>query len=307
MKTCLTWLALYVALSCAMALCFLVAYPEAPPNTTPRLPPLAFRAAASLGAGFVCGIPAFLALAGFDGVRTRLRERRLVVAGSRAVEPRDGRIQPFVGRISGRNALTAPLTGRNCVMYHYSATHMSSKSRVTDAEGYALSPCSIDTAGGRFDVRAYLEPEFSGDAVDLDAARASLTAYQQTAALTQQGLDFAKNWAESKAQLLDDDGSIRYDHGFAGDLGHTTLFEEQVLQDGDEAAIFGRYSAERRAIVPDPQHAVLHMARLRKGSAADIARGFVLQAMLSGFVAVMFAAATVGLVGMFYTDWLRFN
>ena len=100
----------------------------------------------------------------------RLKERRRIVSAAGFREPRDKSIEPFFGRIvSCGTPLTAPLTGRPCVMYHYAATHMGSgksATRVTDAEGYALSPCAIDTTAGRIDVRAYLEPEFTADQVE---------------------------------------------------------------------------------------------------------------------------------------------
>jgi hypothetical protein len=305
MKYCLSLVGLYVATSLALAAWFFVAYPEAPPNTTPRFPPLDYMAATSTAAGFGCGIPAFLALAGFDGVRMRLRERRRIVSAAGFREPQDRSIEPFFGRIvSCGTPLTAPLTGRPCVMYHYAATHMSggkSSTRVIDAEGYALSPCAVDTTAGRVDVRAYLEPEFAADPVEDPAVRDRLTAYQRTATLTQLGLDFAANYRNAKEYLLDDDGSVRYDHGFEGDFRHATLFEEHILQDGDEVAIFGMYSADRRAIVPDPEHELLHMARVRKGSLQQLSRGFVRQAIGSGLVGLLFTAITAGVV------WAVFN
>ncbi len=257
MKYCLSLVGLYVATSLALATWFFVAYPEAPPNTTPRFPPVEYMAATSAAAGFGCGIPAFLALAGFDGIRMRLKERRRIVSAAGFREPRDKSIEPFFGRIvSCGTPLTAPLTGRPCVMYHYAATHMGSgksATRVTDAEGYALSPCAIDTTAGRIDVRAYLEPEFTADQVEDPPGRDRLTAHQRTSKLTWQGLDLAANYREAQEHMLDDDGSIRFDHGFEGDdLASATLFEEHILQDGDEVAIFGMYSADRRAIVPIP-------------------------------------------------------
>jgi hypothetical protein len=189
-------------------------------------------------------------------------------------------------------------------MYHYAATHVGSgksATRVTDAEGYALSPCAIDTTAGRVEVRAYLEPEFTADCVKDPAVRDRLTAHQRISTLTQPGLDFAANYREAKTHLLDDDGSIRFDHGVEGDLGQATRFEEHILQDGDEMAIFGMYSAERRAIVPDPEHELVNMARVRKGSLRSLSRGFVWQAVGSGLAGTLFAAITAGAV------WLVFN
>lgn len=305
MKYCLSLVGLYIATSLALASWFFVAYPEAPPNTTPRFPPVEYMATTSAAAGFGCGIPAFLALAGFDGIRIRLRERRRIISAAGFRELRDRSNESFFGRIvSCGTPLTAPLTGRPCVMYHYAATHMSggrSSTRVTDAEGYALSPCAVDTTGGRVHVRAYLEPEFAADRVDDPAVRDRLTAFQRTSTLTQQGINLAANYREAQVHLLDDDGSIRYDHGFEGDLGHTKLFEEHILQDGDEVAIFGMYSAERCAIVPDPEHELLNMARVRKGSLQQLSRGFVRQAIGSGLVGLLFTAITAGAV------WAVFN
>jgi hypothetical protein len=310
LKSCLAWIGLYILAAVALSVWFFVAYPDAPPDGSPRLPPDPIRASNAAGAALLCAVPAFLAIAGLAGIRTRLRERAQLFAAVRGQEPVDGTTQPFVGRLVARGeTLTAPLSGRPCVLYHYQASHKSSgrgASQVTDAEGYALCPVVIDTAAGRFEIRAYLEPEFGPDPIEEDPARARLRAFQRTATLFQPDLNLARNYRESQSFLLDDDGSVRYDHGTQDSARESTRFEEHVVQDGDDVAVIGTYSAARNAVVPDPASEVLHRARVRKGPVAQLARRFAWEAFASGLTGVLFLAATIALVRLFFDGTLSF-
>jgi hypothetical protein len=309
LKACLGWIGLYFVLSLALTAWFFIYYPEAPPDTTPRLPPAPFRASGAAAAGFASGIPAFLGLAGLIGIRTRLRERALTLKRAESSEePRDGSIQAFVGRIvSDGQMLVAPLSQKPCVFYEYVAAHQGSgksPSEVEDAKGYALCSTHLETGAGPFDIRAYLEPEFAAEWIEPAIARARLADHQRGATLYQPSLDFARNYREMNAHLLDDDGSIRYDHGSQDSANDSTRFQERVLQDGDEVVVFGMYSATRRAIVPEPRSEVLHRARIRKGGAKAVARRFVWEAFGSGLVGVFFLAAAFGVAWAFYTQFL---
>lgn len=303
-KTCLTWFGWYVLIAVAFATWFLVQYPEAPANVSPRLPPLPMRAGIAAVSGLACGIPAFLGIMGLYGIGTRLSERARLIAASRGETPKDGVIQPFVGRMTGRGeTLTAPLSERPCLLYHYQATHYSGGSRgstTTNAEGYALAPSAIEIPAGQVQIRAYLEIEFQPDNIDVDKARERLSAYQRTATLFMPDLNLMRNYRETQKYALDDDGAIRYDHGKLDLLDSATRFEEHVVQSGDEVVIFGMYSAARNAIVPDPKSEVMHRARLRKGSISRVARGLVWDAVGSGAVGLFFVAVTVTLTWLFF-------
>lgn len=252
------------------------------------------RAAEGTCWALVCAIPAFLGLAGLDGIRTRLRERAQLVRAAGWQQPLDGVVQPFVGHMVGRGStLRAPFSERECLLYHYEASHSSggkSSSKVTDAEGYALAPASIETKVGLVELRAYLKIEFPPDTLEEEPSRERLSAYQRTATLYQPNLDLMSNYHESQGYLLDDDGAIRYDNGSQDSADKSRYFKEHVVQHGDEVVVFGLYSAARGAIVPDPESEVMHRARLRKGNINQVARDLASQAVFSGVVGVAFLA-----------------
>lgn len=310
-KWCLAAFAVYTIVAAALAVWFFVYFPEAPPNVSPRLPPLPLRAAGAAGSALVCAIPAFLSLAGLDGIRTRLRERAQLMAAGGGQQPRDGVVQPFVGHTVARGEpLTAPLSKRECLLYHYEAYHWSggkSSSKVTDAEGYALTPMSIETRAGLVELRAYLDLEFPPDTLEDEPSRERLSAYQRTATLYQPTANLMRNYRESQSYLLDNDGAIRYDHGSLDSAKHSTRFEEHVVKYGDEVVVFGLYSAARGAIVPDPESEVMHRARLRMGKVNQVARGLVFQAVVSGAVGVALLAGTWWLVRLFFSEAATFN
>ncbi len=315
-KWCLASFAVYALAAVCFAVWFFVRFPEAPPDTSPRLPPMPMRAAMAWAWGLVCAIPAFLGLAGLDGVRTRLGERARLLAAAAGAPPRDGVVGPFVGRMVASRAtergqpLTAPLSGRECLLYHYEASHTSggkSASQVTDAEGYALAPSAIETLTGLVELRAYLEPEFTPEAFETAPSKERLGAYQRTATLFQPTANLMRNYRESQSYLLDDDGSIRWDHGSQGSADEAKRFVEHVVQHGDEVVVFGLYSAARNAIVADPQSEVLHRARLRKGATGRVARRLVVEALTSAVAGAVFLAGAAALACLFFAKAATFT
>lgn len=304
LATCLPLLGIYFGLALALWVWFSIGFPEAPPNTSPRLPPLPYRLALALGAGLIGAFPGALALAGFDGVRSRLLERARLLRAAGATVPVDGAFQPFFGRIVASGPmLVAPLSGRECLLYHYKAYHSSGGSHsttVTDAEGYALTPSHLDTIAGRVHLLSYLEPDFGEESLDAKSARARLRNYLPTVELFRPSLDLARNFREAAAQLLDDDGTIRSDQGHPDASESASGFSEQIVQHGDEVAVFGMYSAARQAVVPDPAGFITHEARVRKGSLARISRGFAWQAVASGVVGTLFGTALAWWIYAFF-------
>jgi hypothetical protein len=83
-------------------------------------------------------------------------------------------------------------------------------------------------------------------------------------------------------------------------------FYEQIVQHGDEVAVFGFYSAARGGIVPDPDEEILHMARLRKGSLPQLTSGLIRQAVLSASSAILFASAILGWSYLFFQKVVDF-
>ena len=312
-STCLTWVGLYFLSVFVLALCFLIFFPEAPPNTTPRLPPLPYRVILAFGAGLIGAIPGILTLGLLDGMRTRLKERASVLKATAGSLPADGRYQTFYGRILATGPmLTAPLTGRTCLLYQYKVTEGTDtrgSMEVTYAEGYALTPSYLESPSGRILLNAYMEPEFPAERVDMDEGRKRMSAYltaAKTVSLSTWGLK--DNYRKIREHLWgDSDGAIRFDSGLPERAAEATNFSEQIVQHGDEVAVFGFYSAAQGGIVPDPDEEILHMARLRKGSLSQLTGGFVRQAMVSASAAIFFAAIFLGWIYWFFRNAAEFT
>lgn len=311
-STCLMWVGLYFLSVFMLGLWFLICFPEAPPNTTPRLPPLPFRIILAFGAGFIGAIPGTLVLATLDGLRTRLKERASLLKASTSSVPADGLYQTFRGRILATGPmLTAPLTGRNCLLYQYKATvgtNTRGSMEVTYAEGYALTPSCLETPCGQIRLNAYMEPEFPEERVDMYEGRERIGAYLSAAEKVPLSTwNLKSNYREIQKHLWgDSDGAIRFDSGVPERAVEATNFSERIVQHGDEVAVFGLYSAVQGGIVPDPDEEILHMARLRKGSLSQLTSGFVRQAILSASVAIFFAAALFGWIYLFFRNAAEF-
>ncbi len=275
------------------------------------MPPLPLRLALAFGAGLIGAIPGGLAIAGLGGARTRLRQRaQLLAAAGPPKVPEDGEFGPFFGRLVATGpTLVAPLSGRRCAMYRYQAAHSSGgshSSEVVDVEGYALTPSHLDTLAGRIHLFAFMEAEFTPDTLDPEPARERLRAYLPTVELFQPSLDLMRNYRENEKQVLDADGSIRFDHGRPDGVETARYFHEHIVEPGDEVAVFGLYSAARQGIVPDPADEIRHRARLRKGPLRRLARGFVLQALASAIVGLLFAAAFGFWIRLFFRSAATF-
>ncbi len=303
-RGCLMWVGLYFLMAFALGLWFLICFPDAPPNQSPRLPPLPYRAILAFGAGFIGAIPGIIALGALDGVRTSLKERASLLKTSTKTVPADGFFQTFRGRIMATGPmLVAPLTGRECLLYKYQATKgtdTKGSMRVTHAEGYALTPSYLSTLCGQIRLYAFMELEFPEEYVDKDAARKRLAAFLPTVELFQPSWDLMEHYRETQKHLLDSDGTIRFDKGQPNAAETAADFSEQIVQQGDEVAVFGLYSAAQGGIVPDPGEEILHRARLHKGSLSQVTSEFFRKAGLSAFFGILFAAALWGWIHLFF-------
>ena len=303
-RGCLMWVGLYFLMAFALGLWFLIYFPEAPANQSPRLPPLPYRAILAFGAGFIGAIPGGIAVAALDGMRILLKERASLLKTSAKTVPADGLFQTFRGRIMATGPmLVAPLTGRECLLYRYKATKGSdtkSSMKVTHAEGYAQTPSYLETLCGQIRLYAFMELEFPEECVNADAARKRLAAFLPAVELFKPSWDLMAYYRETQKHLLDSDGTIRFDKGQPNAAETAADFSEQIVQQGDEVAVFGLYSAARGGIVPDPAEEIIHRARLHKGSLAQVAREFSIKAGLNAFFAILFAAGLWGWICLFF-------
>ena len=303
-RSCLIAVGTYVLLAFGLGLWFLICFPEAPPTRSPRLPPFPYRAILAFGAGLIGAIPGVLAVGLLDGARTSLRDRASLLKTATKTVPADGLFQPFHGRIRATGPmLVAPLTGRECLLYKYRATKgqdTKGSMKVTHAEGYALTPSYLEALCGQIHLYAFMEPEFPEESVDAGAARKRLADFLPTVELFQPSWDLMAHYRETQKHLLDNDGTIRYHKGQPNAAETAADFSEQIVQQGDEVAIFGLYSAARGGIVPDPGEEILHRARLQKGSLQQLTRAFVMKAIVAAFFATLFAAGLWWWIHLFF-------
>jgi hypothetical protein len=166
--------------------------------------------------------------------------------------------------------------------------------QVVDAEGFALTPSTIYTASGSVKLLTFAALEFKPERFTPDEVRGNLEAHLAGARISGTGpLD--ADYRALQAVLKDTDGAIRYDRGPGRlDPGHAHLITEHVVQDDDYVCVFGKYSAEKRGIVSDPDAPMLIPTRLRKGSIQSLSRGLTRGAIGYVLGAVAWAAVAVG-------------
>lgn len=313
-RSCLAWLGLYVLLALVATASFFLQFPPSP-TVPPSLPDASFRLKAALGAGFLGAFPALFALSMLYTGWLRLRERARLARSSEGGAPADGEQGVFFGPIRRDGpSLTAPLSGRECLLYRYEVSHIETGSRrrpggqsmkvettrtIVDAEGFALTPSTIQTASGPVKLLTLVTPEFKAERHTLGEVGERYTAYVATAALKGTGsVDAHPSLLRSLQK--DTDGAIRYDLGTGVlDPGVAHSIREHVVQHGDNVVVFGKYSAAAGGIVHDPGS--VWDTRLRKGSLEALKRGLTLNAV--GYVIGAGAWCAVAAVGawVFFT------
>jgi hypothetical protein len=305
-NACLTWLGLYVVLALGLAAWFLLHFPVSP-TVPPSLPDAPFRMKVALGAGFLDALPALFALSMLSSGWARVRERQQLARAAEGGFPAEGERGVFHGPIHRDGPpLTAPLSGRDCLLYRYEMSHIASRNRfgtnrtsdvsitdtIVDAEGFALTPSTIQTANGPVKLLTLVKPEFKADRFSREAISANYAAYVATTTLSGTG-SVEMHPSLLRSLLRDADGAIRYDLG-TGTLDPSVAYviKEHIVQHGDDVAVFGKHSAARGGIVCDPDSMMVMDTRLRKGSLDSLkggllrnAIGYVLGSVAWGLVA----------------------
>jgi len=268
------WILVWAVLAAGLTLFFNQRFPGADvlASDTPRLRLV-------LGAGLIGGLFVVFGLSMFASAWAVLGEQGQLDRAWEGKLPADGAHGVFYGPIRRDGPpLTAPATGRECLLYRYQVTHEekglrmrrgetpSTETRtVVDAEGFALTPSTIATASGSLKLLTIVQPEFKPERFSLDRVREKLGAYLAGARLTGSG-SLDADLAAAERLLKDTDGAVRYDRGsarFDPDKSYTVT--EHVVQNDDYVCAFGTYSAGKGGIVSDPGSAEVIPARLRKG------------------------------------------
>ena len=301
-KACLTWVVVYVLLALGLWAWFNVSVREPVSDISPPPASMPSRVGLVIGGAVLGALPALFAVSMMAGAVTRLKERVQLRRAAEGSRPPDGEHGVFFGRILREGpSLTAPVSGRECLLYRYRMTHSERRRSsgrgpsppdrdVTDAEGFALTPSVVQTATGLVELRSFVKPEFKADHFTMSEVGARVEAY--LAATTFRGSGSLDDDDRAlQAILADRDGAVRYDRGSRKiDPTVPYMIEEHIVRNGDEVCVFGKFSAAGVAVVPDPDTWMLTPTRLRKGPLESLLRGLALNAFGSALGAAIWGA-----------------
>ena len=209
------------------------------------------------------------------GIRAVYAEARLVRQALREVPRIDGQRLAVIGTIQFEGVpLQAPFSGRECVAYWYEALRPGrSRSRFDHHFffGWRIAPLAVRTSSGDVHLFASFDkPGWETRAEDMDYANAAEyvggTAFSRAPELG------AGTWGDLD-QLRSQVPPVRADYAKnppAPDIPTLTLRESR-LERGDAVCAFGRYSAAREALVPDPLAPVFAID-LRAGEPGNVLR-----------------------------------
>jgi len=301
-KSCLTWVVVYVLLALGLSAWFSVSVREPVSDISPPPASMPSRVWLVIGGALVGALPGLFAVSMIASAATRLKERGQLRKGAEGRRPPDGERGVFFGRILREGpSLTAPVSGRECLLYRVRITHSESRRStgrgpsppdrtVTDAEGFALTPSVIQTATGLVKLRSFVKPEFKADRFTMSEAGKNVDAYLAAATFRGSG-NLEDDHRALQAILKNGDGAIRYDRGTGKlDPGVAHRIEEHIVRNGDEVCVFGKFSSAEAAVVPDPDSPVPMPTRLRRGSLQVLSRRLVLNAIGYALGAAAWAA-----------------
>lgn len=229
----------------------------------------------------------------------RWRERAAILGGVSGVAPRDGANAVLVGTIEASGPpLRAPLDGSACVAYTYEIKddRGTGKQRTISniARGVALAPATIVTRTGSYRLLAVPALEASEPAL----TRSQMIANFERYARETRFIDRKDAADELLAQWADADGDYRSDVAYVRLEGIETdkwVLQQQHLPPGSQVCVFGRYSSERRGIVPSAGGPV----RVIRGNAEQVAASLRSKIVTRSVLGVIFGAASAGLLWLF--------
>ena len=230
-------------------------------------------------------------------------EARLVRQALRDVPRVDGQRVAVIGTIDFEGApLHAPFSGRECAAYWYEALRPGRTRSRFDHHfffGWRIVPLAVRTASGNVDLLASFDkPGWESRAEDVDYANAAeyvaTTAFSRAPELDAGTLG---DLNELRTQVP----PVRADYAKnppAPDVATLTLRESR-LERGAAVCAFGRYSAARAALVPDPAAPVFAID-LRAGEPGNVLRGLrsrtILHLLMGALLSTigLFVAAVAG-------------
>ena len=255
------------------------------------------------------GIGAWVAANLLISAITSWRERTELIDGLGGKTPVDGRRAVLVGELRpAGGTVVAPFSGSDCVAYSYEIYRMQRQPKgrsikVTHYDGVALVPSVIVTRAGSFVLAAVPELECEETVVASDAERQraadfiARTTFEMSIPLSAR--------PSIERQWNDNDGSFRRDSQRVTDevvLAECTLTEKRIAP-GVQVCVIGRYSADRRAIVADPNdwskitrlitgNVETVTAHLRSRAIGWLVAGVIVTAMVAGGLAAFVSSSS---------------
>ena len=225
------------------------------------------------------------------------RVRRAVEPGAfMGQQPADGETIAVAGTIRPLgDALLAPFSCRRAVLYSFEIEHENPAMRdemrqVKDYSGFALTPSVIDSMRGAVKLLCYPQLEaVPKEEITAPDAIANAQAYIANTQWTpMEGLNPAAIYREVKDVLTDDDGQVRKDWRMGDPPNiHNATLTEQIVAPGTQVFAIGKWSAEKRGLVPDNGVP----ARLVAGDARK-----VLKSLRAKMLGNLFGASVFGIV-----------
>ena len=267
LRACLTWLALYAVI--AFAIAYVVER-----RVGVRQP--------AVVVGLIGGFIAWIGLGYLVKAFQRVGEVWLIWRAMSGAEPVDGQRFAAIGPINpaGRT-LTSPITKSPAVAYSYKIMNASGGTWA----GAAMTQSTIRFGTQAIKVLAQPELDFKHERLSGEPAVGHATEYIRNT-----------KFEPSGEITVAHDGSFRQDIGRnnqTSSLRHA-LITEQVIKPGEEVCVFGRFSADRNALVADDK------ARIVKGTPSALI-GMRASSMVSNLVAgaVTLAVVTFALTALY--------
>lgn len=302
MRSCLVYLAIFLALGIAGAFALANQAPP-PPHGYPALPlPQALLLAAR--GSFPIAAFVVLALFGLRDTAQRLRDRARLAEGSIA-PPADGARTIVAGELVADGPLLhSPFTGTPCACYAYEVrctTKGRGKNPPTDvlvAWGCALTPSHIASPAGAVRLLSCPNIEESPPAMEDQTVRRTAAAYFARTTLIPTGMGAAGlGYGEVLKLHADSDGQIKGDFGplpddFAG--GEYRLYEK-ILADREPVAATGTWSSRLGGLTHQPGHEILGAIVVRKGPPEKAQRTLLKQAIGGAIAALVLLGIGAGI------------
>jgi hypothetical protein len=259
---------------------------------------------AALIGGLVGGLLLVAPFAAAKLTWSQLGEWWLISRATRGGEPPDGRRVAIIGTIRPvRETLLSPFSKTPCIAYRY---QIRGSDGVSD-QGFAMAPASIRTTDRQIRLLAYpgieVPPNYPRDDVARRNAEAFIGAAQFTVT---EGRATRDSMSDLNALLADGDGRMRFDERLRADndLSRGAL-AEWIVPVGATVCATGRYSATRRALVPDPK-AVHHGAMIRTGEPASFAR-VALSGAFSGAFGIVISTVLILVASLALVTFVRLD